>query len=231
MVLGLAAAGSLVACGEHAIRNETSDPKGMAMQSVKPEWSPGDVWRVEYRLQIPSTVMAENPAPPPPEVRRWTYKVEAVREHEAVLSAEREGDEPLRYHIVYRMPDFSFARAFELKDGGEMELITSGAPGSAFAGWNPPLRVLLDWPDFDAGDQQPFHPVPDDPDFIWNQQTGPGERGTVRFTMSTDDGTTIERSWQEWISGEPWWRTAKVEFEEAGDPASRTVRLEGYRID
>jgi hypothetical protein len=199
--------------------------------SLIPQWTKGESWRVEYLLKVPSTVMGPVTQPVPPRRSVWRYEVTMSTDRKVELElTEEDGDG--HYRLFFEPGDLVL-REILLVEGSAQEEVDETVPNSPYFGWTQSQPVIIDWPFFPKvapGNRLRFKTAADEEvdQTTELQDTGGLE---VLLTYVDQDSQETTRSRQVWFHGEPWWRTASVEFEYAdSQPPAVVLSIQGKRM-
>ncbi len=203
-------------------------------KEIRPAWTAGQKWKVEYERTVVSKAMRPVTGHPPPERSVWIYEVEkpsSEREPPTVIAIREEGGNR-RYEMRFDPVDLSLRSASEVV-GPSREKVGEVAPHQPYFGWSQSQPCIFDWPLFSKAGlpaKLPFRGESGDPA---EQRAEQAKDGTVVVTFTAtsaeDDETT--RSIQSWEPGQPWWKSALVEVEYPGNGKRDTVvQIRGRRL-
>ncbi len=205
----------------------------MADQSpmAGPQWQVGDIWRVEYEVNVPSPAMARSASPPPPVRTIWRYQVISDRAGEVQLEATREGDSE-QFLVTFTRDTLRLKSAVRKTDTG-VEAVVELDEEEPYFGWTQSQPVIFDWPLFAAVSSGNTLAFTTDADEDVEQLAIRRDDGSFEIVLTAKDPHAPEtvRSSQNWQPGAPWWQDARVTVEYADEePPALVVSITGRQI-
>jgi hypothetical protein len=205
-------------------------------KAIRPVWTAGQTWKVEYLRTVVSPVMGPVTEPPPPRRSVWIYEVEKPptdRQAPTAILVREEGGER-RYELRFDPGDLSLVSVFEIA-GSRRETAGDATPHQPYFGWSQTQPCIFDWPLFSTGGTLAKLPFRAESGAPAEQSAEITKEGLVDLQLTSaaasPEGPETTRSRQSWAPGQPWWTSASVEIEYVSEgKRETTVEIRGRRL-